>query len=677
MKKILSIILVAVLLLSVLPFTAFAGGDETELFLDTPYNAWLGENTEMFKFTPSDDGWYNFYTEGKSDTYATLYNSQFDEIIYVDDTFDSQNFNFKFKLYAGYTYYLEVGAYVEESQTAKFDLIVTETLGVESLYISKKPDNNECIIGLEGDTIDLTGLEVTLTLSDGEEVLWKYDVDGEVAGEAVLVYVDNDGFGHYFIRVECGEGYDTSFFDMVENPVDSISVYRMPAIELYEGTSGYLIDDTYYYNYVIPQETEIQINYTDGTSEIVSYSEMIERGPSSVSDDQSYDNQWGVGEHFATLTYMGREAKVSVKILPCPYESVTLLSAPSYEYYFGDINNGYMQGDKFVLQPYQFDGLSFELGFSDGTSEIITADDIDIMHREIKGYPFEIREIPVTNPGDVEVVISYKGMDIKYSVAVLESPVESLEVLKAPLKSEYEDRYHADYTGLEVLVNYKNGTSEVVTFDETNMKYILSGSLYCGVDMPQSTLRVARDYDEVEQSYYTTVYYLGKYIKYYGIVYNESRTVEELSKVENFSPDTDGMSVTVEYKNGDVETLTYSPADYYDYGHGMLEGFSLTENGVAYFDTALQSENDEKEVYYLYTLQTSVTVELEKFKLGDVNLDGDITIMDATVIQRHVAKITELTGNKLKAADVNKDGDVSIVDATTIQRFVAKIITEF
>ncbi len=63
--------------------------------------------------------------------------------------------------------------------------------------------------------------------------------------------------------------------------------------------------------------------------------------------------------------------------------------------------------------------------------------------------------------------------------------------------------------------------------------------------------------------------------------------------------------------------------------------------------------------------------------LGDVNLDGGVTITDATTVQRHVAKITTLTGDALTAADVSKDGQISIVDATTIQRFVAKIISEF
>ncbi|MDO4749182.1 MAG: leucine-rich repeat protein, partial [Eubacteriales bacterium] len=64
-------------------------------------------------------------------------------------------------------------------------------------------------------------------------------------------------------------------------------------------------------------------------------------------------------------------------------------------------------------------------------------------------------------------------------------------------------------------------------------------------------------------------------------------------------------------------------------------------------------------------------------KLGDVNGDGEITITDATIIQRHVAKITELTDGALSSADVSKDGQVAVIDATMIQRLVAKIITDF
>ncbi|MDO4747783.1 MAG: dockerin type I repeat-containing protein, partial [Eubacteriales bacterium] len=63
--------------------------------------------------------------------------------------------------------------------------------------------------------------------------------------------------------------------------------------------------------------------------------------------------------------------------------------------------------------------------------------------------------------------------------------------------------------------------------------------------------------------------------------------------------------------------------------------------------------------------------------LGDVNGDGEVSVVDATLVQRHVAKTTVLEGTALLAADVTGEGEVSVVDATVIQRFVAKVIEEF
>ncbi len=59
--------------------------------------------------------------------------------------------------------------------------------------------------------------------------------------------------------------------------------------------------------------------------------------------------------------------------------------------------------------------------------------------------------------------------------------------------------------------------------------------------------------------------------------------------------------------------------------------------------------------------------------LGDSDLDGDISILDATVIQRHIAKLATLSTDGLTCADVDNDGDVSIIDATYIQRYKAKL----
>lgn len=76
----------------------------------------------------------------------------------------------------------------------------------------------------------------------------------------------------------------------------------------------------------------------------------------------------------------------------------------------------------------------------------------------------------------------------------------------------------------------------------------------------------------------------------------------------------------------------------------------------------------------------NVTFNFEPNKealLGDVNGDGEITIVDATIIQKYIVGQTTLDDETFNVADVNKDGAVTVVDATLIQKFVVKMITEF
>ena len=76
----------------------------------------------------------------------------------------------------------------------------------------------------------------------------------------------------------------------------------------------------------------------------------------------------------------------------------------------------------------------------------------------------------------------------------------------------------------------------------------------------------------------------------------------------------------------------------------------------------------------------NVTFNFEPNKetlLGDVNGDGEITIVDSTILQKYIVGQTTLDDETLNVADVNKDGAITVVDATLIQKFVVKGITEF
>lgn len=58
---------------------------------------------------------------------------------------------------------------------------------------------------------------------------------------------------------------------------------------------------------------------------------------------------------------------------------------------------------------------------------------------------------------------------------------------------------------------------------------------------------------------------------------------------------------------------------------------------------------------------------------GDSNNDGEVTILDATVIQRLIADLESEENMNMKAADADGDGEVTILDATRIQRVLAKL----
>ena len=80
----------------------------------------------------------------------------------------------------------------------------------------------------------------------------------------------------------------------------------------------------------------------------------------------------------------------------------------------------------------------------------------------------------------------------------------------------------------------------------------------------------------------------------------------------------------------------------------------------------------------LILLMSSVFVSFaDGHSMGDTDGNGKIDVIDATAIQRNIAKIISLDEETLIFSDVDGDGKVSVMDCTSIQQYVAKIITAF
>ncbi len=65
----------------------------------------------------------------------------------------------------------------------------------------------------------------------------------------------------------------------------------------------------------------------------------------------------------------------------------------------------------------------------------------------------------------------------------------------------------------------------------------------------------------------------------------------------------------------------------------------------------------------------------EVYPVGDVDLDYEVSILDATLVQKRLAQLVDSDAIKLfKVADVDEDWNLTVMDATMIQRFLAQLI---
>lgn len=77
------------------------------------------------------------------------------------------------------------------------------------------------------------------------------------------------------------------------------------------------------------------------------------------------------------------------------------------------------------------------------------------------------------------------------------------------------------------------------------------------------------------------------------------------------------------------------------------------------------------------TTQGNATNPSDGYLLGDADANGKVNIKDATLIQKHAAKLTVISEENIIKADVNADNKINVKDATTIQKFVANITIEY
>ncbi len=224
-----------------------------------------------------------------------------------------------------------------------------------------------------------------------------------------------------------------------ERAVESISVEPLTLIE---NADGYYAGDwdkttqelkNVWFCYDILPET-ITVNYTDGSS-VTGTLEEIFQGAGTAADftsDQSYENQWGIGTHTATATFMGVSTEYTVEITENPVESISVEPLTLIENFHGDIRRQWDETTGEYTENtwfyYEIEPKTVTVHYKDGST--VTGRPAEIS--EATGYHvYTNSDQSYENPwgiGTHTASAEFMGVTTEYTVEISENPVESISI---------------------------------------------------------------------------------------------------------------------------------------------------------------------------------------------------------------------------------------------------------
>lgn len=117
------------------------------------------------------------------------------------------------------------------------------------------------------------------------------------------------------------------------------------------------------------------------------------------------------------------------------------------------------------------------------------------------------------------------------------------------------------------------------------------------------------------------------------------------------------------YKSSFTDEIVHKNATLYYYQTGTGK-YVITVSKPQCVTRVYEVNVDKKDV----NLDVNITVPY------DVNMDGVINVVDATLVQKYIVGLEEFDDYTFKIADTNGDGTISVVDATNIQKKIVNLL---
>ena len=255
----------------------------------------------------------------------------------------------------------------------------------------------------EGDTLDVTGLEVTASYSNNSK---KILTDGFEYSPKIL-----NKTGNQEIEVLYGSQRASYQVNVKKVELESINIKRKPdKLEYYEGDSISLTG------------LVVEKVYNNGFKDILDEGYVCDTTELSSS-----------GKKNVTISYNGKKASFEVNVLAVKAVSISIKNMPTLVNYY--------EGDKFDSS-----GLIISLNYNNGKIEMLDG-----------GFTTSIKDGTVLdNAGSIDVVVSFKEFTTSYGIKVENVVVDNAIIKSLPNKINYVVGDRFDSTGLVITVIMNN-----------------------------------------------------------------------------------------------------------------------------------------------------------------------------------------------------------------------------
>lgn len=566
------------------------------LTLNVPKEGTIAESdsSKLYRFVPETSGYYLFTSHADNFFHGYLRSS--DGRMISNQGSGDGSFRVKGYLEAGNTYYLET-RFEYSGVTGDFDVLVEPGVAVTGLEIVTPPDKLTYYEGYVSQVLDLSGMVVQLTWTDGVTTVWNYDGDMDaLRGETVSCYHSD---GQIVVYVD-GES-DTWDLDIIENPVASISVTgTLP--EFVENTDGYWStrtdDDTgqrvdyFEYDLYSCYGTEVTVYFKDGTQAEGEIGDNLNGYYVDIRSNQ-HNQPFTLGENAVTVSYLGVETTATLTVVETPVQSVEILDTSGFScieecdgYWTNGLDPETGEYDRRFFYYYtDFNNIPVRITYKNGT--VVNAK----TYETVDGHDVRVTHDQYTTPwtvgGENPVTVSFMGCSAQASVTITPNPVSfitlpegaSVTLIENSDGYKYTDNgeeffyyYSPDVSDIPVEIHYTDGTVKTAkphekvgdyyvetNNDQYNHPWTKGGENFITIkymgreaelpvliaDSPVSSIEVTSD------PTYEYVYGDG----YYG-------------GVDDFYPDDlTGLAFTVHFKDGTSKSYTGS-----DIEEGRIDG---------------------------------------------------------------------------------------------------------